>query len=93
MGSRSRSWFGAPAPATALSDAPNPYRDPYLDPHTGLLANLFGACTTTELTAAGWWLDWTQLTGAINDAASRSAPEDHDVTALQEMFAPAPHRR
>ena len=27
------------------------------------------------------------------DAASRSAPEDHDVTALQEMFAPAPHRR
>ena len=47
--------------------------------------------------AAGWWLDWTQITGAVNDAASRAAAEDHDLAALQEMFAviltPAPHRR
>jgi cell filamentation protein len=42
---------------------------------------------------AGWWLDWTQITGAVNDAASRSAAEDHDLAALQEMFTPAPHRR
>ncbi|WP_144836706.1 Fic/DOC family protein [Kocuria rosea] len=37
--------------------------------------------------AAGWWLDWTQITGAVNDAASRAAAEDHDLAALQEMFA------
>lgn len=47
--------------------------------------------------AAGWWLDWTQFTGAVNDAASRAAAEDHDIAALQEMFAviltPAPHHR
>lgn len=36
--------------------------------------------------AAGWWLDWTQITGALNDAASRAAAEDHDLAALQEMF-------
>ena len=223
MGSRSRSWFGARAPATALSEAPSPHRDPYLDPHTGVLTNLIGARTATELAAAeadlvavrtlqlwrhppaptrdlvelqaihrhlfqdvypwagqlrtvdlrktvpgaqpflpvsmitrsagfvfdqlrqdrylqhlnrdrfierlayhydqvnylhpfregngrtqrfffdrlsvaaGWWLDWTQITGAVNDAASRAAAEDHDLAALQEMFAviltPAPHRR
>jgi cell filamentation protein len=224
MGSRSRSWFGARAPATALSEAPGPYRDPYLDQHTGILTNLIGARTAAELAAAeadlvavrtlqlfrhppaptrdlvelqaihrhlfqdvypwagqlrtvdlrktvpgaqpflpvsmitrsagfvfdqlrqdrylqhldrdrfierlayhydqvnylhpfregngrtqrfffdslavaaGWWLDWTQVTGAVNDAASRTAAEDHDLTALQEMFAviltPAPqHHR
>ena len=48
--------------------------------------------------AAGWWLDWTQVTGAVNDAASRAAAEDHDLATLQEMFAviltPVPqHRR
>ena len=47
--------------------------------------------------AAGWWLDWTQATGAVNDAASRAAAEDHDLAALQEMFAviltPTPHHR
>ena len=52
MGSRSRSWFGARAPATALSEAPSPHRDPYLDPHTGILTNLIGARTATELAAA-----------------------------------------
>ena len=52
MGSRSRSWFGAPAPATALSKAPGPHRDPYLDPHTGILTDLIGACTTIELATA-----------------------------------------
>ena len=223
MGSRSRSWFGARAPATALSEAPGPHRDPYLDPHTGILTNLIGARTAVELAAAeadlvavrtlqlwrhppaptrdlvelqaihrhlfqdvypwagqlrtvdlrktvpgaqpflpvsmitrsagfvfdqlrqdrylqhlnrdrfierlayhydqvnylhpfregngrtqrfffdrlavaaGWWLDWTQITGAVNDAASRAAAEDHDLAALQEMFAmiltPAPHHR
>ncbi|MFE7631583.1 Fic family protein [Kocuria sp. NPDC057446] len=31
--------------------------------------------------AAGWWLDWTQVIGAINDEASRSAAEDRDFTA------------
>lgn len=36
---------------------------------------------------AGWWLDWTQVTGAVNDAASRTAAEEHDLTVLQEMFA------
>jgi len=30
----------------------------------------------------GWWLDWTQVTGAVNDAASRAAAEDYDLTAL-----------
>ncbi|WP_298590548.1 hypothetical protein [uncultured Kocuria sp.] len=48
-------------------------------------------------TAADWWLDRTQITGAVNDAASRAAAEDHDLAALQEMFAmilpPAPHHR
>ncbi len=213
MGSRSRSWFGARAPATALSEAPGPHHDPYLDPHTGILTNLIGARTAVELAAAeadlvavrtlqlwrhppaptrdlvelqaihrhlfqdvypwagqlrtvdlrktvpgaqpflpvsmitrsagfvfdqlrqdrylqhldrdrfierlayhydqvnylhpfregngrtqrfffdrlavaaGWWLDWTQITGAVNDAASRAAAEDHDLAALQEMFA------
>ena len=48
--------------------------------------------------AAGWWLDWAQVTGAVNDAASRDAAENHDLATLQEMFAviltPAPqHRR
>lgn len=47
-------------------------------------------------TAADWWLDWTQFTGAVNDTASRAAAEDHDLAALQEMFAvilaPALHR-
>ena len=52
MGSRSRSWFGAPAPATALSKAPGPHRARYLDPHTGILTDLIGACTTTELATA-----------------------------------------
>jgi cell filamentation protein len=220
MGSRSRSWFGARAPATALSEASGSYLDPYLDPHTGILTNLIGARTAAELaaaeadlvavrtlqlfrhppgptrdlaelqaihrhlfqdiypwagqlrtvdlrktvpsaqpflpvsmitrsagfvfdqlrqdrylqhldrdrfierlayhydqvnylhpfregngrtqrfffdsvaTAAGWWLDWTQVTGAVNDATSRTAAEDHDLSTLQEMFAviltPAP---
>ena len=49
VGSRSRSWFGARAPATALSEAPGPHRDPYLDPHTKILTKLIGAYTTTEL--------------------------------------------
>lgn len=46
--------------------------------------------------AAGWWSDWTQITEAVNDAASRSVAEDHDLAALQEMLAviltPAPYR-
>lgn len=223
MSSRSRSWFGAHAPTTALSETPSPYLDPYLDPHTGILTNLIGARTATELAAAeadlvavrtlqlwrhppaptrdlaelqaihghlfqdiypwagqlrtvdlrktvpgaqpflpvsmisrsagfvfdqlrqdhylqhldrerfikrlahhydqvnylhpfregngrtqrfffdrlaaaaGWRLDWTQVTGSVNDAASQAAAEDHDLATLQEMFAviliPVPHHR
>lgn len=46
---------------------------------------------------AGWWWDWTLVTGPVNDAASRAAAEDHDLTTWQVMFAviftPVPYHR
>ena len=35
-----------------MSKAPGPHRARYLDPHTGILTDLIGACTTTELATA-----------------------------------------
>lgn len=35
---------------------------------------------------AGWSLDWTQVTGAVNDAASRAAAEIQDLGPLMQMF-------
>lgn len=35
---------------------------------------------------AGWWLDWTQADGEINDQASRLAAEDRDLKPLKAML-------
>lgn len=35
---------------------------------------------------AGFRLDWQQITGTINNQASRAAMEDRDFSGLQEMF-------
>lgn len=35
---------------------------------------------------AGWQLDWQQVTGQVNDTASRAASEERDFTGLHVMF-------
>lgn len=81
MGSRSKSWFGAPAPATALSKVPNPHRARYLDPHTGILTDLIGACTATELTTA----EADPVTAPIRQLFRHPPAPTQDLAKLQAI--------